>query len=45
MMPRLSPATDDRPLQRLLAALPAPMVRAYRWLCRPHLVWLRCRWR
>ena len=40
-MPRLIPAPDDMPLQRLLAALPAPMVRAYRWLCRPHLVWLR----
>jgi uncharacterized membrane protein len=40
-MPRLDPVPDDRPLQRLLAALPAPVSRAYRWLCQPALIWLR----
>lgn len=40
-MPKPHPIADDRPLHRLLAALPAPVSRSYRWLCRPALVWLR----
>ncbi|MCG7361959.1 hypothetical protein MHZ93_11880 [Roseomonas sp. ACRSG] len=40
-MSRSRPAPDDRPLRRLLAALPTPVARSYRWLCRPAMVWLR----
>lgn len=40
-MARPHPIPDDRPLHRLLAALPVPVARSYRWLCQPALVWLR----
>jgi purine-cytosine permease-like protein len=32
---------DDRPLQRLLAALPSGIRRAYEWLRKPGRIWLR----
>lgn len=41
-MPQLAAdPDDDAPLQRLLAALPGPVRRAFTWLCQPRLIWLR----
>jgi hypothetical protein len=32
---------NEAPLERLLAALPPSVRRAYRWVCQPKLIWLR----
>ena len=41
MMQPSADTDDDAPLQRLLAALPASVRRAYNWLRKPGLIWLR----
>ncbi|MBS0639508.1 MAG: hypothetical protein JSS43_06525 [Proteobacteria bacterium] len=33
--------SDEAPLERLLAALPPSVRRAYEWVCQPKLIWLR----
>ena len=40
-MPITELRQNEAPLERLLAALPAPVRRGYEWLCQPKLVWLR----
>jgi hypothetical protein len=41
LMPPPTAQHDDRPLQRLLAALPSGIRRAYEWLRKPGRIWLR----